>query len=130
MLYGMARLLLLLEGLFALGVWFFSYDSPSLAETLTGKYLGNIISHVTVMQLFLGGAAIVVVTAILIRLSRTITGQILVVAAYLVNIYFAFVSDLKLIATPAFFEVTFVGGFICAFLVLTAVAREKKVSWD
>lgn len=124
MAFGVGRLLLIIQALAALAFWFLCVGNVHTANQLLGNYVGRLVSDLSITFAVLGAVAVIVGTVVLSILSASLAGRVLIVAAFVAEVYFTAVTTFygqHLIVFPAFFAMAALGLLISILMVVTTL---------
>lgn len=121
MVFGITRLLIILLGLAGLALWVASAGSVSVASRLFGEQAGHSVGNVGVSMMILGAVGILVGIGVLLYMSRSLLGRLIILAVIASAIALAFVLPNPIGLVPATVLLIGIGGLCCLFLILTSV---------
>jgi hypothetical protein len=122
LVFGAARLLLVIEGLSVVAFWFVSAGNRPVAVTLFGDTeVARQLAGVDTLTQFIGCIALAAGALFLILFSAYLAGRLALMAGYVAFLYAAFVQGGGDGLHPAPIELAIVGGLVCALLIATLI---------
>lgn len=120
-IFGMTRLLLVLLGLAGLGLFLFCAGSPSFSIRMFGESAGRSIGSVSGGTEAWVSLGILVGIVVMLYLSRTLMGRLLLLAGIAAGIAMVFVLPNPIGLVPATMLFIAIGGLAGLFLILCSV---------